>query len=93
MSESSFTVEHFAEALAMSRSTLGRKLKATTGLTPAQFVRRMRLERAAQLLRQDPTYRVFEVAEAVGYDHRGHFSKLFQEHFGTSPSAYPADAS
>ena len=88
---SGFTVEQFAGEMSVSRSTLRRRLKDATGQTPAEFVRHLRLERAAQLLREDPALRVYEVADAVGYESPDYFGRLFREHFGISPSEYPVE--
>ena len=90
LGEPDFTVERFAQDMYVSKSTLGRKLKAATSLTPSTFIRQLRLERAAQLLGQDPMRRVSEVATAVGYRDADHFSKVFREHFGAAPSEYEA---
>lgn len=87
--DSGFTVEQFAGELSVSRSTLRRRLKDATGQTPAEFVRHLRLEQAAQLLQEDPDLRVYQVADAVGYESPDHFSRLFREHVGVSPSQYP----
>ncbi len=84
-----FTVGLFADEMEVTRSTLNRRLKAATGLTPARFVQHLRLERAAQILRQDPGRHVYAVASAVGYGSADHFAKLFHERFGVPPSAYP----
>jgi signal transduction histidine kinase/DNA-binding NarL/FixJ family response regulator len=89
--ESGFTVERFAGGLSVSRSTLRRRLKDATDQTPAEFVRHLRLVRAAQLLREDSGLRVYEVADAVGYESPDHFGRLFREHFGISPSEYPPE--
>jgi signal transduction histidine kinase/CheY-like chemotaxis protein len=89
--EPGFTVEQFAGEMSVSRSTLRRRLKDATGQTPAEFVRHLRLERAAQLLREDSGLRVYEVADAVGYESSDHFSRLFREHFGVSPSECPVE--
>jgi len=88
---SGFTVEQFAGAMSVSRSTLRRRLKEATGQTPAEFVRHLRLERAAQLLQEDADLRVYEVADAVGYESLDYFGRLFREHFGISPSEYPVE--
>ncbi len=85
---SGFTVEQFAGEMSVSRSTLRRRLKDATGQTPAEFVRHLRLERAAQLLREDPALRVYEVANAIGYESPDHFARLFREHVGAAPSEY-----
>jgi len=86
--DSGFTVEQFAGEMSVSRSTLRRRLKGATGQPPAEFVRHLRLERAAQLLREDAEMRVYEVADAVGYESPDHFSRLFREHFGVAPSEH-----
>ena len=88
IADNTFGVSQLAQEMNMSTSTLSRKLKGTTGLTPAVFVRRMRLERAAQLLRADADLHVYRVADGVGYRDAGHFARLFREHFGVAPSAY-----
>ncbi|WP_233993586.1 hybrid sensor histidine kinase/response regulator transcription factor [Salinibacter altiplanensis] len=87
--ESGFTVEQFASEMSVSRSTLRRRLKEATGQTPAEFVRHLRLKRAAQLLREDADLRVYQVADAVGYESPDHFSRLFRDQFDASPSKYP----
>ena len=89
--EAGFTVEQFAGDLSVSRSTLRRRLKDATGQTPAEFVRHLRLERAAQLLQEDEDLRVYQLADAVGYESPDHFSRLFRDHFGVAPSEYPAE--
>jgi len=86
-----FDVGMFASEMGeaiQSKSQLRRKLKAATGHTPNVFIRHMRLERAAQLLQQDDSLRVYEVARKVGYRDADYFSRRFREHFGVSPSVY-----
>jgi AraC-like DNA-binding protein len=89
--DSGFTTEQFAGELSVSRSTLRRRLKDAISKTPAEFVRHLRLERAAQLLEEDPELRVYEVADAVGYESPDHFGRLFRERFDISLSEYPAE--
>lgn len=89
MRRSDFTVEVLAEEVGMSKSQLTRKLRALTGMAPAAFIRAFRLQRAAQLLeKRNP---VAQVAYAVGFTDKDHFSKLFKQEFGVSPSHYRAD--
>ncbi len=84
---SNFTVGFFAQKMGTTKGTLTRKLKTATGMTPAVFVRVLRLERAVQLLEKGRN--VSETADAVGYDDVEHFSTIFQAHHGTPPSQYP----
>lgn len=87
--DESFTVEQFASEIALSRKHLHRKLTALTDLTPRDFIRTIRLKRAAQLLeKQSGT--VADIAYAVGFGNLSYFSKAFKEQFGCSPSEYIA---
>ncbi|MGI9175067.1 MAG: helix-turn-helix domain-containing protein, partial [Rhodothermales bacterium] len=86
-----FNTDAFADALHLTRGTLNRKLKAVAGLSPGAFIKHLRLERAAQLLRQDAGLTVYEIASAVGYKDADHFARVFRERFGVSPSQYKAN--
>ena len=85
-----FGVSELADALAVSRSTLYRRARDADAPTPAEVLRTMRLERGAELLR-DEAGTVSEVAYAVGYRSLSHFSTQFADHFGQPPTAYGAD--
>ena len=87
---SGFTADVFAREVGLSKSQLGRKLRALTGTSPAAFVREFRLQRAAQMLRRK-TGTVAEVAYAVGFNDVDHFGKLFKKKFGVPPSQHGAD--
>ena len=82
-----FNVDAFADALGMSLRQLQRKLRALTDLSPKAFIRTIRLQRAAQLLKQQYGT-VAEVSYAVGFNNPTYFTKCFSEAFGTPPSAY-----
>ncbi|WP_412068575.1 ATP-binding protein [Rubrivirga sp. IMCC43871] len=84
LSDPTFRVDALAVDVGLSKSQLGRRLKAAVGMTPAQFLRTLRLEHAAALLRAGR--RVGEVAGAVGFQDVDYFSRLFSETFGTRPS-------
>ena len=90
MVDSNFDVDWFADEVGMSRRHLHRKLRETAGLSPAGYIRMMRLERAAQLLEQRAGS-VSEIAYDVGFKNPDHFSRLFQQVFGVSPSRYPSE--
>ncbi|TMM56641.1 helix-turn-helix domain-containing protein [Maribacter algarum] len=85
--DSSFDVEKFKDEMFMSRSKLHRKLKSATGNSTTEFIRLIRLKRAAQLLKGN-TGTVTEIAYKVGFENVGYFSKCFSETFGVPPSQY-----
>lgn len=82
-----FSVEHMSHELGMSRVYLYKKLMAITGKPPTDFIRTIRLKRAAQLLEKSQLT-VSEVAYEVGFNNPKHFSKCFKEEFKVLPSAY-----
>lgn len=81
------SVEQLASAVAVSRSTLYRRLKEQVGASPSQFMQKVRVEHGARLLREEEGT-ISEVAYAVGFDTLSYFSRQFREHFGQSPSEY-----
>ena len=87
--DSGFGVEWLATEVGLSGRQLQRRLKKLTRLTAAGFVKAMRLEHAARLLRGHDV-QVQEVAHAVGYEDAEHFSKLFRQAYGAPPSEYAA---
>ncbi len=89
LSDANFTVDRLAEEVGLSPRQLQRRLREAAKLSPAGFVRMMRLERAAQLLGQEAG-RVSEVAYAVGFKNAQHFSRLFRQVFGVAPSEFTA---
>ena len=91
MDNPDFSVEQLSAALFMNRTTLYRKITAITGLTPLEFIRNIRLKRAAQLL-QKSGRTIAEVAYEVGYNNPKLFAKLFKEQFNVTPSQYQQQA-
>jgi len=83
-----FTVEELANDLHISRRHLNRRLKKYTDLSPAAYIKEMRLQRAQQLLRSRRYKTVSEVAYAVGFSKPSYFSQQFKKRFGKLPSAY-----
>jgi transcriptional regulator GlxA family with amidase domain len=90
MHDSQFSVERLAEAVNLGPRQLRRRLQALTRLSPSGYIRQLRLQRAVQLLEQQAG-RISEVAYAVGFQNAEHFSRLFQQIYGVSPSQYKAD--
>ena len=89
LDNSDYTVETMSADAGLSRSQLHRKMKELTGLSPSEFLRNLRLEQAARLLRERKA-NVSQVAYAVGFSTLGNFSKAFKQHFGVSPTEYAA---
>lgn len=87
IARSELSVEELSRELGMSRVHLYKKLLQITGKTPIEFIRIIRLKRAAQLLRKSQLH-VSEVAYAVGFNNPKYFSRYFKEEFGVLPSVY-----
>ncbi|NLR77144.1 hybrid sensor histidine kinase/response regulator transcription factor [Chitinophaga eiseniae] len=85
-----FSVDEFSREMFMSRVTLYRKINSLTGRSPLEFIRSMRMKRAAQLLNKSGMS-IAEVAYQVGFNNPKVFSKLFKEEFGITPSEYAAN--
>ena len=80
-------IDRIASDIGVSRSKFFYKIKALTGQTPGEFFTSYRLNRAAQLLREDK-YKISAVAAMVGFNSSSHFAALFRKHFGVLPSDY-----
>ncbi len=87
MSNTDFTVEQLGRDLGMSRVHLYKKLLSLTGKSPIEFIRILRLKRAAQLL-QKSQMRISEIAYEVGFNNPKYFSKYFKEQFKMLPTEY-----
>ena len=82
-----FAVERLADEMNMSVSQLNRKLNALVDQPPGQLIRSLRLQRAADLLKQN-TGTVAEICYKVGFNDQAYFSRAFKKQFGCSPSDY-----
>lgn len=80
-------VEMLCNLLNMSRTSFYNKIKALTDQGPAEFIRLIRLKRAAHLLREQE-HNVTEIAEMTGFGDAKYFREVFKKHFGLSPSKY-----
>lgn len=87
LSDFTFTVEKLAEETGLSRTQLLRKLKALTGLSPNEFIKDMRLKRAADMIRQKADT-VTQIGYAVGFNDQSYFTKCFKKQFGIPPSEF-----
>ena len=81
-----FSIGDLADELNMSRSSFYRKAKAVTGMTPIDYTRTYRLDRAAGMLRRG--MRVSEVMMEVGFTSSSYFAKCFKNQFGVLPKAF-----
>ncbi|MDE6742190.1 MAG: response regulator, partial [Muribaculaceae bacterium] len=86
---SEFGVEQLAETVGLSRVHLHRKIKTLVGLAPRDFLKGVRLKRAAELLKKNTTT-ISQVGYTVGFSSPGQFSDSFKKYFGCSPSEYIA---
>ena len=86
LSESDFTIDSLCREMAMSRTLFYVKLKSYTGKSPQDFMRIIRLERAASMLRNGRN--VTDAATLTGFDNPKYFSTVFKKYFGVSPSKY-----
>ena len=87
MSDPEYNVDVLAADVGLSRAQLHRKMKEITGIATGRFLRNLRMEQAARLLREGKV-NVSQVADKVGYTDQAHFSTAFKNHFGMSPSQY-----
>ena len=85
--EPDLDIEKFASEIGVSRMQLYRKIDALTEMTVKEFVRSIRLKRAAQMLVQKKL-NISEIAYAVGFRDLSHFRKCFKQEFGMSASEY-----
>lgn len=88
ISDPSINVNSLSEYLGLSRVHFYRKIKALTNQTAVEFIRSVKLKRAATILSQGKLS-VKEVQNMVGFDDADYFRKCFKEQFGVNPSDYP----
>ena len=80
-------VDMLALNMNMSRATFYRKVKSISELTPNDFIRLIRLKKAAELLKQKD-YRINEIAFIAGFSSSSYFSKCFYKQFGILPKDF-----
>ncbi|MCR4959534.1 MAG: helix-turn-helix domain-containing protein [Prevotella sp.] len=88
IADEGYGVEQLATDVALSRTNLYGKLRDMLGISPADFIRNVRLKRAAQLLTDNPTLSINEVSIRVGFSTPRNFSTQFKKMFGVLPSEY-----
>ena len=87
LSDENYTVEQLSSDMCMSRMTFYRKIQSLTGQSPTEFVRTIRLRRAAQLLREG-RMTVTEISYATGFSSVSYFSRCFRTMFGVPPTQF-----
>lgn len=87
LADYTFTVEKMADEMNLSRTQLLRKLKALTGISPNDFIKDIRLKRAADLIRQKADT-VTQIGYTVGFNDQSYFTKCFKKQFGVTPTEF-----
>lgn len=87
ISNSEYSVEDLSKDMCMSRATLYRKINSIAGVSPSDFMKNVRLQRAAELLKAGGLT-IVEVADKVGFNTPSYFSKSFKKMFGVLPTQY-----
>lgn len=86
ISNTEFSIDILCREMAMSRTLFYSRLKSLTGKAPQEFIRLIRLQRAAELLRKGTS--VIDVSEATGFINVKYFSTVFKKNFGIQPSRF-----
>lgn len=89
LEDTELDVEKLARFLNMSKPTLYRKIKSLSDLSPNELINITRLKKAAELLAEGK-YKIYEVADMVGYASQTHFGRSFHKQFNMTPSEYLA---
>ncbi len=87
LDESEFTIDDLSASIGMSRSVFFNKIKSLTGLSSFDFIRDVKLKKAAQLL-SSGEYMVKEVSFMIGISDTKHFGKIFKAKYGVTPQEY-----
>ena len=88
MGDVDFDMKQLAEELHMGRTKMFSCLKDATGLTPNEFVLKIKLEEGLRLLKEFPEYNISEVSYRLGFSSPRYFSRCFKDFYGVSPQAY-----
>jgi AraC-like DNA-binding protein len=85
LSDSHLGVSKLLRIVGMSRTDLHRKLERTVGMSATRYFRYVRLQRAADLLRQQPQSSISDIAFEVGFNSQSYFTRKFKAMFGCCP--------
>jgi AraC-like DNA-binding protein len=85
--ERTISAKELASVVNLSTSHLSHLFKSETGLSPGKYLRRLRMEKAGELL-ETTLFSVKQIMASVGYNNKSNFSRHFKRHFGPTPSKY-----
>ena len=88
MDNPDYSVEELSSDVNMHRMNLYRKLQSLVGMTPSEFIRTIRLKKAAQILSERPDISISELADMVGFNTPKYLTRYFKDMFGCTPSQY-----
>lgn len=88
IADEDYGVDQLASDVALSRTNLYGRLRNMLGISPADFIRNVRLKRAARMLTEKPSLSIAEISERVGFGTARNFSTQFKKMFGVLPSEY-----
>ena len=88
MGRSNASIEVLASEMCVSRASLNRKVKQITGITAQQYVMRIRMEYARQMLLHSPELSITEISGRCGFEDSTSFSRAFRRSFDVSPTQY-----
>jgi AraC-like DNA-binding protein len=92
MQDADFNVDKLAEEVGLSRTQLHRKMKEITGISTGEFIRNIRLQQAARLIREGKV-NIAQVAYSVGFNNQTYFSTVFKRYYGMTPTEYAEKSS
>ena len=87
LSDSELNIEMLTKEIGISRAHLHRKMKELTGISAGEFIRNLRMEQAARLIRER-NINISQVTYSVGFNNQAHFSTTFKKYFGVTPTEY-----
>ena len=90
LADENFSIDTLAEQMNMSRSNFYRKIKALSDMSPNDYLKTLRMNRAAELIKGGT--RISEVAAQVGFTSSSYFAKCFKSQFGVLPKEYTGNA-
>ncbi len=87
-----FNVDRLTEEVGLSRTQLHRKMKEITGISTGEFIRNLRLQQAARLIKEGKV-NIAQVAYSVGFNNQTYFSTVFKKYYGLTPTEYASQNS